>query len=85
MTEPLHTSLAEALYAIREEVVTSLQGSVGPEGDLLNPDAESCRQIVLPNPILRNPRRPTRGLRAIANRIQGRTSGIGGLSQCVRP
>ena len=42
------------LDAIREEVVTSLQGTVGPEGDLLNPNAESCRQIVLPNPILRN-------------------------------
>ena len=42
------------LDAIREEVVTSLAGTVGPEGDLLNPDAESCRQIVLPNPILRN-------------------------------
>ena len=36
------------LDAIREEVVTSLQGTVGPEGDLLNPTAESCRQIVLP-------------------------------------
>ncbi|BBZ30934.1 glutamate synthase [Mycolicibacterium madagascariense] len=42
------------LDAIREEVVTSLQGTVGPEGDLLNPNADSCRQIVLPNPILRN-------------------------------
>ena len=28
----------------------------GPEGDLLNPNAESCRQIVLPQPILRNAR-----------------------------
>ncbi|BBY18920.1 glutamate synthase [Mycolicibacterium litorale] len=42
------------LDAIREEVVTSLQGVIGPEGDLLNPTAESCRQIVLPQPILRN-------------------------------
>ncbi len=42
------------LDAIREEVVTSLQGTVGPEGDLLNPTAESCHQIVLPQPILRN-------------------------------
>ncbi|UXA17907.1 glutamate synthase large subunit [Mycobacterium sp. SMC-4] len=42
------------LDAIREEVVTSLQGAVGPEGDLLNPGPESCRQIVLPQPILRN-------------------------------
>ncbi|MDY6998673.1 MAG: glutamate synthase large subunit [Actinomycetota bacterium] len=42
------------LDAIREEVVTSLQGTVGPEGDLLNPGADSCRQIVLPQPILRN-------------------------------
>jgi glutamate synthase (NADPH/NADH) large chain len=42
------------LDAIREEVVTSLQGAVGPEGDLLNPDENSCRQIVLSQPILRN-------------------------------
>jgi glutamate synthase (NADPH) large chain len=42
------------LDAIREEVVTSLQGTVGPEGDLLSPDENSCRQIVLPQPILRN-------------------------------
>ncbi|MCG5433033.1 glutamate synthase large subunit [Mycobacterium sp. MYCO198283] len=42
------------LDAIREEVVTSLQGTLGPEGDLLNPDADSCRQIILPQPILRN-------------------------------
>jgi glutamate synthase (NADPH/NADH) large chain len=42
------------LDAIREEVVTSLQHTVGPEGDLLNPDQNSCRQIVLSQPILRN-------------------------------
>ncbi len=42
------------LDAIREEVVTSLHGTVGPEGDLLNPDETSCHQIVLPQPILRN-------------------------------
>ncbi|BBZ67545.1 glutamate synthase [Mycolicibacterium insubricum] len=42
------------LDAIREEVVTSLQAVIGPEGDLLNPDENSCRQIVLPQPILRN-------------------------------
>ncbi|MGB6514002.1 MAG: glutamate synthase large subunit, partial [Mycobacterium sp.] len=42
------------LDAIREEVVTSLEGTLGPEGDLLNPNEDSCRQIVLPQPILRN-------------------------------
>ncbi len=42
------------LDAIREEVVTSLQGALGPEGDLLNPDETSCQQIVLAQPILRN-------------------------------
>jgi glutamate synthase (NADPH/NADH) large chain len=39
---------------IREEVVTSLQATIGPEADLLNPVPESCHQIVLPQPILRN-------------------------------
>jgi len=42
------------LDAIREEVVTSLQSTVGPDGDLLNPTAESCHQILMPQPILRN-------------------------------
>lgn len=42
------------LDAIREEVVTSLQGTTGGERDLLNPDENSCHQIVLPQPILRN-------------------------------
>ena len=42
------------LDAIREEVVTSLQATIGPEGDVLNPVPESCHQIVLPQPILRN-------------------------------
>src|ERR1700758_36214 len=42
------------LDAIREEVVTSLQGVIGPEGDLLSPDENSCHQIVFQQPILRN-------------------------------
>ena len=42
------------LDAIREEVVTSLSATLGPEKDLLNPTAESCHQILLPQPILRN-------------------------------
>ena len=40
------------LDAIREELVTSLAGSVGPEANLLSAGPESCRQIVIPYPIL---------------------------------
>ncbi len=42
------------LDAIREELVTSLAGSIGPEQNLLEPTAASCRQIVLPFPVLSN-------------------------------
>lgn len=42
------------LDAIREEVITSLQGALGPEGDLLNTGEPTWRQIVLPQPILSN-------------------------------
>lgn len=42
------------LDAIREEVVTSLGGVIGPEGDLLHPTAESYHQILLPQPVLHN-------------------------------
>ncbi|NNH73986.1 glutamate synthase large subunit [Nocardia uniformis] len=42
------------LDAIREEVVTSLRSMIGPEGDLLHPTADSCRQITLTQPILDN-------------------------------
>ncbi|HWG74622.1 MAG TPA: glutamate synthase large subunit [Acidimicrobiales bacterium] len=42
------------LDAIREELVTSLEGTIGPEGNLLDPRPESCNQIVLPQPVLTN-------------------------------
>jgi glutamate synthase (ferredoxin) len=42
------------LDAIREELVTSVFTGIGPEGNLLEPRPESCRQIVLETPILDN-------------------------------
>jgi glutamate synthase (NADPH/NADH) large chain len=42
------------LDAIREEVVTSVGSTVGPEANLLRPGPESCRQLVLPFPIIDN-------------------------------
>ena len=42
------------LDAIREEVVTAVGTSVGPEGNLLAPGPDSCRQLVLPFPIIDN-------------------------------
>lgn len=42
------------LDAIREELVTSLAGSIGPEHNLLDPGPESCRQISLPFPVIDN-------------------------------
>ncbi|MEN3273072.1 MAG: glutamate synthase large chain, partial [Actinomycetota bacterium] len=42
------------LDAIREEIVTSTASSIGPEGNLLDATPASCRQIVLPHPIIDN-------------------------------
>ena len=42
------------LDAIREELVTSLASTLGPEANLLEPTARSCRQIVLPMPVIDN-------------------------------
>ena len=42
------------LDAIREELVTSLGGTIGPEHNLLEPGPISCRQIVLPFPVIDN-------------------------------
>ncbi|GGL25841.1 glutamate synthase large subunit [Nocardia jinanensis] len=42
------------LDAIREEVVTSLRRHIGPESDLMHPSPESCRQIVIQQPIIDN-------------------------------
>ena len=42
------------LDAIREEVVTAVGSTVGPEANLLAPGPESCRQLVLPFPIIDN-------------------------------
>jgi glutamate synthase (NADPH) large chain len=40
------------LDAIREELVTSLSTTIGPEQNLLEPGPASCRQIQLPYPVL---------------------------------
>lgn len=42
------------LDAIREELVTSLKSTIGPEANLLEPSPHSCRQIVLPFPVISN-------------------------------
>ncbi|EID18089.1 glutamate synthase large subunit [Mycolicibacterium phlei] len=42
------------LDAIREEVVTSMTRIMGPEQNLLEPTAASCRQILLRTPIIDN-------------------------------
>jgi glutamate synthase (NADPH) large chain len=43
-----------ALDAIREQLVTSLSGTIGPERNLLDPGPASCRQISLPRPVIDN-------------------------------
>ncbi|MET7932258.1 glutamate synthase large subunit [Streptomyces sp. NPDC005322] len=42
------------LDAIREELVTSLISSLGPQGNLLEPTAASCRSVRLPFPVIDN-------------------------------
>jgi glutamate synthase (ferredoxin) len=42
------------LDAIREELVTTMESTVGPEGNLLEPGPESCRQIQIKYPIIDN-------------------------------
>src|SRR5437763_1327920 len=42
------------LDQIREELVTSMESTVGPEGNLLRAQPASCRQIVIKDPVLSN-------------------------------
>ncbi|OMI37640.1 glutamate synthase large subunit [Streptomyces sparsogenes] len=42
------------LDAIREELVTSLISSLGPQGNLLEPTPASCRSVTLPFPVIDN-------------------------------
>jgi len=42
------------LDAIREELVTSVRMTLGPEGNLLEPTPASCRQIEMSSPVLDN-------------------------------
>ncbi|MDB1088606.1 glutamate synthase large subunit [Streptomyces sp. ACA25] len=42
------------LDAIREELITSLHSSLGPQGNLLEPTAASCRSVNLPFPVIDN-------------------------------
>jgi glutamate synthase (NADPH) large chain len=40
--------------AIREEIIMAVETAVGPEGNLLEPGPDACRQLSLPTPVLRN-------------------------------
>ncbi|GAA4913991.1 glutamate synthase (NADPH/NADH) large chain [Actinomycetospora succinea] len=42
------------LDAIREELVTSMARAIGPEQNLFHPGPASCRQVVLPEPVIDN-------------------------------
>src|SRR6185369_14749894 len=42
------------LDAIREELVTSMASTIGPEGNLLDARPESCRQIKITYPVIDN-------------------------------
>ena len=42
------------LDAIREELVTSMASTIGPERNLLEPEPESCEQITIKYPIIHN-------------------------------
>jgi glutamate synthase (ferredoxin) len=42
------------LDAIREELVTDMGSTIGPERNLLDPEPESCRQILIKYPIIHN-------------------------------
>lgn len=42
------------LDAIREEIVTSLASTIGPEGNLLQPTAAHAQQVMLPFPVIDN-------------------------------
>src|SRR6202158_2503684 len=42
------------LDAIREALVTTMGSTIGPEGNLLDPRPESCRQIKIAYPVIDN-------------------------------
>mgnify|MGYP000724062371 CR=1 FL=1 len=43
-----------AVAAGHEEIVTTMASTIGPEGNLLEPSPEACRQIAIEYPILHN-------------------------------
>lgn len=60
------------LDAIREEIITATCGWLGPEGNLLNPQPESCRQIFTQHPVITD--------QQLANLIE--VDGPDGYSHC---
>ncbi|MFL5299648.1 MAG: glutamate synthase large subunit, partial [Anaeromyxobacteraceae bacterium] len=69
------------------EIIMAVETAVGPEGNLLEPAPESCRQLSLPTPVLRNEElekirgcdggQASRGLKSITLPILFRASGGG--------
>ncbi len=78
------------LDAIREELVTSMASTIGPERNLLVPEPESCRQIVIEYPVIDNDQlarlRHTsrRGFRSVSlSMLYDPAEGGGGLERAM--
>jgi len=81
------------LDAIREELVTSVDTSIGPEKNLLSPEPQSCHQIKIKNPILDNDElarfkllaaKPHKGFKSvILPMLFEAQSGVDGLKQAL--
>lgn len=56
----------------------------GRDVDAITPNQAALLTAVLPNPILRDPRRPTRGVAGIAARIAARARGAQPWTDCLR-
>lgn len=66
-------------------IEAAAQSYFGRSADKLTRKQAALLTVALPNPILRNPAKPSRGLRRLASRIETRSKQSGAYIKCIYP
>lgn len=66
-------------------IEAAAQTYFGRSADKLTRKQASLLTVALPNPILRNPAKPSKGLRRLASRIETRSKQSGAYIKCIYP
>jgi monofunctional glycosyltransferase len=81
----IYLNIAEWGPDNRYGIEAGVQKAFGIDADSMTRRQAALMTVTLPNPILRNPAKPSRGMSAVARIVERRAARAGGYVECLEP